>query len=568
MLKRLFLYILITTIFTISAYPQVAGSHRYNPLSDRWAITAEGGVTYAFTDFKNPLPDIYVRLMGEYYFPTVKPLIFGLRLQTGFGYLNGEKGIDGGLSKYPFDEFQTRIVLGGAGLNFALAVSEVVIPYLYAGASLLYFDPMDSLGNKLPNNDSTKYSNSIISFQGELGIRFLFTKSVSFNLSGTINLQQTDDLDDVVAGLNNDAFYTFTAGFSFYFGGLMDSDQDGVLDENDACPETPQGVRVDEFGCPIDTDGDGVPDYLDQCPQTLANIRVDQNGCPVDADGDGVPDFLDECSKTPPRVSVDIRGCPFDEDQDGVPDYLDNCLGTPIGTEVDKFGCEIKAAEPELPEITSFVLTGEINFEIGKSYLLPVAKNTLGNLISVLNDHPESKWRIEGHTDNTGSYQLNERISYERAASVADYLILNGVDNSRLHVVGFGPDKPIANNNTVTGRALNRRVNLEMVGTGEDFEGYYETPEIESDFKYNPVLDRHVGSLIFTDGRSYCYQVSSWRSYTKAQREERKLISKGYDAFIIEVNNIPGLVGIWYRVRVGYFDTITKANRHRDNLIE
>jgi len=558
-LKRLFLYILLPIIVTISVYPQVTGKRSYNPLSDRWVITAEGGVTYALTDFKNPLPDFYLRLMSEYFFPTQNQLIFGLRLQGGYGNLKGEKSSDNSISGYPFNNFQTQIIHAGVGLNTALAVSRVVVPYLYLGGAYLHFDPDSTLGIS---------TNTIMSFQGELGIRFLFSESVSFNLAAAINLQQTDELDGVVAGLNNDAFYTFTGGFSFYIGGIKDSDKDGVFDEYDACPETPQGVRVDEFGCPIDSDGDGVPDYLDRCPQTLANVRVDNYGCPIDSDGDGVPDYLDECSNTPPGVSVDIRGCPLDEDQDGVPDYLDKCPGTSFGTEVDKYGCEIKAPEPELPEITSFVLAGEINFEIGRSDLLPAAKNTLNKLIFVLKDYLDSKWRIEGHTDNTGSYQLNQRLSYQRAASVADYLIFNGIDNSRLQVVGFGPDKPIADNNTVTGRALNRRVNIEMLGTGEVSEGYYESSKIENGVDYNVALDRHIGSLIYTDGRVYCYQVASFRSYTNAQREVRMLKSNGYDAFLIEASNIPGLVGTWYRVRVGYFDTITKARKHRDGLIK
>jgi OOP family OmpA-OmpF porin len=497
--------------------------------------------------------------MSEYFFPTTNQLIFGLRLQGGYGNLKAEKSSDNSISGYPFNNFQTQIIHLGLGLNTSLAVSEVVVPYLYLGGAYLYFDPDSTLGISTSN---------VVSFQGELGLRFLFSESVSFNLAAALNLQQNDELDGVVAGLNNDAFYTFTGGFSFYIGGIKDSDKDGVFDDYDACPETPQGVRVDEFGCPIDSDGDGIPDYLDRCPQTLTNVQVDKYGCPIDTDGDGVPDYLDECSNTPPGVSVDIRGCPLDKDQDGVPDYLDKCPGTTIGVEVDKVGCEIKLAEPELPDITSLILTGEINFDIGRSDLLPAARNTLNNLVKVLKDHPESKWRIEGHTDNTGSYQLNQRLSYERAASTADYLITNGIDNSRLKVVGYGPDRPIGNNSTVTGRALNRRVLIEMVGIGEDFEANYEESTTDFNIKYNSARDRHVGSLIYTDGRSYCYQVGSFRSYNRAQREVRRLISGGYDAFMIEVSNLPGLQGTWYRVRVGYFDSITQARKHRENLVD
>ena len=60
---------------------------------------------------------------------------------------------------------------------------------------------------------------------------------------------------------------------------VLDSDGDGVPDNKDKCPNTPNGVKVDVFGCPLDADRDGVPDYLDQCPDTPLGARVDARGC-------------------------------------------------------------------------------------------------------------------------------------------------------------------------------------------------------------------------------------------------------------------------------------------------
>lgn len=61
-----------------------------------------------------------------------------------------------------------------------------------------------------------------------------------------------------------------------------DSDNDGVIDPNDKCPNTPAGVKVDAVGCPLDTDGDGVPDYLDKCPGTPKGFKVDAEGCIIE----------------------------------------------------------------------------------------------------------------------------------------------------------------------------------------------------------------------------------------------------------------------------------------------
>jgi len=61
---------------------------------------------------------------------------------------------------------------------------------------------------------------------------------------------------------------------------LDDQDRDGVLDRDDKCSFTPEGVAVDKDGCPLDADGDGVPDYLDKCPGTPLGTVVDTDGCP------------------------------------------------------------------------------------------------------------------------------------------------------------------------------------------------------------------------------------------------------------------------------------------------
>ena len=126
----------------------------------------------------------------------------------------------------------------------------------------------------------------------------------------------------------------------------QDSDGDGVYDEQDLCPGTPAGTPVDSDGCALpDSDGDGVSDSQDQCPGTPAGTPVDSNGCalPEDSDNDGVSDDQDFCPGTPANTPVDSNGCPLpqDSDGDGVNDDQDQCPGTPAGANVDENGCEI-----------------------------------------------------------------------------------------------------------------------------------------------------------------------------------------------------------------------------------
>lgn len=90
---------------------------------------------------------------------------------------------------------------------------------------------------------------------------------------------------------------------------VVDGDGDGVPDDIDACPATPEGVTVDAVGCPLDTDEDGVEDYLDACPATPIGVTVDAVGCPLDTDEDGVEDYHDACPATPAGAIVSASGC-------------------------------------------------------------------------------------------------------------------------------------------------------------------------------------------------------------------------------------------------------------------
>jgi OOP family OmpA-OmpF porin len=569
-MKTLILSILVAGAISTSSIAQVAGFNSIHPLSGRWALSVEGGANYTKADFRNSLFDYYARVMGEYFFATKNVGIFGIRVFSGLGRLNGSGGVFGYYTDpntgilTPIDEFKTPVILVGGGFSYTLEASKKVFPYVYAGASYLYFDPRDVNDDRLPNNSIKKYSRNEVSLQGELGIRFLLSQNVSLNFNGSLYYQNSDELDDVIAGTDKDIYFTFLGGVSFYFGGVKDSDADGVRDEYDVCPETPQGVRVNEFGCPVDTDADGVPDYLDRCPGTRSTIIVDSYGCPLDSDEDGVPDYLDMCPNTPLNIPVDKVGCPFDGDGDGVPDYMDNCRDTPPGIEVDKFGCTLKSQEKELPEITEIILSGEVNFAVGKADLRIQARNVLNKLVKVLYDNPDTRWRIQGHTDNTGSYNLNMKLSLERAWAVADYLISKGTNASRLEVEGLGPDFPIANNSTKSGRELNRRVSIEFI------DGVAESKKVSSsvdDVSYNASIERNVGNMIFTDGRLYCFQLSSWRSYDKAVREVDRLQAQGENAFTVAVSNIQGLEGTWYRVRIGYFKSLQETRDHRARVI-
>ncbi len=242
----------------------------------------------------------------------------------------------------------------------------------------------------------------------------------------------------------------------------VDTDNDGVADYLDRCPNTPANARpLDANGCPVDSDHDGVADYLDRCANTAANTPVDANGCPLDADNDGVADNLDRCPNTPANARpVDANGCPVDSDHDGVADYLDRCANTPAGTQVDATGCPVAH---ELPQAGASLVLRNITFRSGTSVLLPASRTELDNIATALKGIPDSRWEINGYTDNVGGAATNLRLSRARAQSVMRYLVTKGVAASSMTAVGHGVANPVAPNTTAAGRAQNRRVEIKRL---------------------------------------------------------------------------------------------------------
>lgn len=107
------------------------------------------------------------------------------------------------------------------------------------------------------------------------------------------------------------------------------------------------------------------------------------------------------------------------------------------------------------------VLTlSNVLFATGKSDLKAGSINSLDKLVVFLNEYPDRRVAIEGHTDNVGSNELNQTLSQNRSESVRLYLMQRGIQARRLTVAGMGETQPIADNDTTSGRQQNRRVEI------------------------------------------------------------------------------------------------------------
>ncbi|MBQ0015866.1 MAG: OmpA family protein, partial [Bacteroidales bacterium] len=115
-------------------------------------------------------------------------------------------------------------------------------------------------------------------------------------------------------------------------------------------------------------------------------------------------------------------------------------------------------------EIGEQITLRNIFFETAQYELLPTSKVELKTLLDILEKNPQIKVEIAGHTDNVGKSEANQTLSEQRAQSVYNWLIENGIDESRLSYQGYGDSKPIATNDTEQGRSQNRRTTMTIIG--------------------------------------------------------------------------------------------------------
>ncbi|HBQ16016.1 MAG TPA: cell envelope biogenesis protein OmpA, partial [Myxococcales bacterium] len=206
----------------------------------------------------------------------------------------------------------------------------------------------------------------------------------------------------------------------------------------------------------------------------------DEDGCPdTDNDADGVPDETDSCpTQSEDRDGFqDEDGCPEpDNDEDGVPDGLDRCPMEP--EDRDRFQDEDGCPEPG-PEAASVTVTDtriliseRIYFDYDRDTIRDVSMPLLDQVADVIQELPQGlRVRVDGYSDDQGVRAYNVDLSYRRARAVVEYLAGRGVDRDRLDYRGYGPDNPVAPNDSPEGRALNRRVEFTILQQGESAGG-------------------------------------------------------------------------------------------------
>ena len=265
-----------------------------------------------------------------------------------------------------------------------------------------------------------------------VGAKFRLSEGVNFDLGWTINFVDGDKFDGYAANSNNDKYNYAYAGLEFALG---------------------KGKQL-AFYSPV------AATY-----QAALDAKNTANALKADLDAQKA-----ENAKLRSDLRTDMDNLLKDSDGDGVADKLDKCPNTPKGTVVDGAGCPIKIPAPQVTE--KVIITeadrkvvkdaiSNLEFDLGKATIRSKSYPTLDKVANLLVEKNFSL-KLAGHTDITGSRELNLRLSKERAESVKAYLVSKGANASRIEATGYGPDQPIATNKTAEGRQQNRRVEFTL----------------------------------------------------------------------------------------------------------
>lgn len=451
--------------------------------------------------------------LTEFYESRNYKIPYDLRLFTRFELGKQFEGeISGGYIKYAgVDRLDGYYRTNIYPLDFKFIYNpfqlESINPFIYAGVGAALFHNVHPPKEISPDEVKDDEITGIIPLG--LGVEFLITKSVFFNISGGYTHFLTDGANyyakkDGIMKL--DGNFNLGAGFTFVINpGSKDRDLDGLLndveEELKTNPDNPDtdgdglndGEEINKYSSnPLktDTDGDGLNDY-DEVKDYMTNVNkqdTDNDGLSdfaevktyktdplkADTDGDGLNDG-DEVSKyaTDPN-KMDTDGDKL-SDGDEVMKYKTNALKTDTdggsiddGTEVNRNSNPLLADDDVVKPVVQpvkeepIILEGVV-FATNKAVITKASEKILKNNLVMLNKRENVKFEIIGYTDNVGNREKNIALSQRRADAVKNWFVANGISADRISTKGLGPDNPVASNDTAEGRQKNRRIELQII---------------------------------------------------------------------------------------------------------
>jgi len=361
---------------------------------------------------------------------------FSLKLDGIRGKLKGDNSepfdsgvsINGGNTAYETDLSYAGTLSAQVNMfNIDLFKKQDVLQlYVSAGAGLAGYKPtVTSAGGVTADYAGGKTISELVIPVG-LGAKFRVSENINFDLGWSVYFVDGDNLDGTYRNNNSDKFNYAHAGLEFALGKGKQ-----LAYYNPVAASYDEAVAAKALAGSLKSD-------LDNQKAENAKLRSDMDDLLKDSDGDGVADKLDKCPGTPSNTVVDGAGCPLVQ-----PKPVEKVIITEEDRRVVRDAIK------------------NLEFDLGKATIRSKSFPTLNRVANLLVTKNFSL-KLAGHTDNTGSKELNMRLSKDRAESVKAYLVSQGVNASRVEATGYGLTQPIASNKTAAGRQKNRRVEFTL----------------------------------------------------------------------------------------------------------
>lgn len=425
------------------------------------------------------------------------------RAFLGFEIANGVSiDIGGGYGKYKTDDdfnehthsqttdpnhthyVKTDIIPFDVRVRFTPFPGKSWNPYFYVGSGFTHYIVKEV--ESQPNlTEGQKPNTWTMHIPAGIGTEVKLGKNVLLDLSANAAYFMTDQLNDFVLGSWEDAYGSLGLGLTFTGNNtdMLDNDKDGLInmreDELGTNPDNPDtdgdglkdGPEVDQYRTnPLnkDTDGDTLTDGdevlrystnpldKDTDADRLADNEEINNYRTLPNDNDTDDDDLKDGDEVLTHKTDPLNR---DTDAGSVADGIEVGRGSnPLNPDDDL----PTVAPPPISVGTVIVLDG-INFASGSAEIEAGSEDILEKAYISMRDNPDIVVEISGHTDSRGGREMNMNLSKNRAESVKAYLVSKGISSDRIETVGYGPDQPVASNDTEEGRLKNRRIEFKRI---------------------------------------------------------------------------------------------------------